>query len=124
MNSGIDIASILNKFEENFEEEENIEDVGIENLSKKSSNSLNSLDIPVISNAKRNSLIKDQNHITNEQKSLLKELEASSKGRVEGSLIVNYLKSAQKPYTLLFLIVTFLLSQSLASFADISISIW
>lgn len=59
-----------------------------------------------------------------EEKELLKELEASSKGKVRGSLVINYLKSSKKPWTLVFLVTSFLLAQILASAADVWVSYW
>lgn len=125
LNSGIDIANVLNKTKENFEKEEHINDVEIENILKNSSNSLKNIDIPiVIIGNDQKSLTTDKESPANEQKTLLKELEASSKGKVRGSLIVNYFKSTQRTYTLVVLIVAFLISQGLASFADIWVSVW
>lgn len=92
---------------------------------KNSSNSLKNIDIPiVIIGNDQKSLTTDKESPANEQKTLLKELEASSKGKVRGSLIVNYFKSTQRTYTLVVLIVAFLISQGLASFADIWVSVW
>lgn len=54
----------------------------------------------------------------------MKELEASSKGKVKGSLLLNYFKSANRPCVLVFLFATFLLAQILASSADMWVSYW
>lgn len=54
----------------------------------------------------------------------LKQLEASSKGKIKGSLLVNYFKYAQKPFTLAFLVFSFLFAQILASVSDIWVSYW
>lgn len=59
-----------------------------------------------------------------EEKELLKELEASSEGKIKGSLVLMYLKSSNKPCTLVFLIISFLLAQILASLADIWVAYW
>lgn len=59
-----------------------------------------------------------------EENELLKELEASSKGKVKGSLVLNYLKAARRPCTLVFLMISFLFAQVLASLADIWVSYW
>lgn len=61
---------------------------------------------------------------SDEEKQLLKELEASSKGKVKGSLILKYLKSSNKPFTMVLLVISFLLVQILASVADIFVSYW
>ena len=105
-------------------EEGNIEDDGIRKSTKNSSNSLKSIakSVEEINNEKN--LTKDKENGANEQNVLLKELEASSKGKVKGSLIANYFNSAKRPFTLVFIIVTFLLAQTLASLADIWVSYW
>lgn len=59
-----------------------------------------------------------------EEKELLKELEASSKGKIKGSLVLKYLNSSNKTCTLVFLIISFLLAQILASLADIWVAYW
>lgn len=59
-----------------------------------------------------------------EESELLQQLEASSKGKIKGSLLAHYLKSANRPFMLCFLIIAFLLSQILASSADIFVSYW
>lgn len=120
MNSGIDITSILNRNEEN--QEKNPDDDGMIENTQNSSNSLKSIEKSVdeTNNDKNN----EKESAANEQNALLKELEASSKGKVEGSLILNYLRSAKRPFTLAFIIVTLLLAQLLASSADIWVSYW
>lgn len=59
-----------------------------------------------------------------EEQGLVKELEASSKGKVQGSLFLNYFKTANGPLTVIFLVITFLSTQILASFADIWFAYW
>lgn len=59
-----------------------------------------------------------------EGEELLKELEASSKGKVRGSVYLHYLKSAKRPWTLAVLFVSVLLSQALASVADVWVAYW
>lgn len=67
---------------------------------------------------------KEKENDLEEEEMLHKELEASSKGKIEGSLYLNYFKSANRPITLVFLVVTFLTSQVLASFVDIWVAYW
>lgn len=121
MKSGIDITSILKKDEEDLQERD-IEHDGMEENTRNSSNSIKSLEksIEEIENKKSNEI----ESIADEQNALVKELEASSKGKVKGSLIVNYLNSAKRPFTLVFILVTLLLAQALASLADIWVSYW
>lgn len=67
---------------------------------------------------------KENHNDSKDEKVLSKELEASSKGMIKGSLFVNYITSAKRPFTLAFLVVTFLLTQLLANMADIWVSYW
>lgn len=41
---------------------------------------------------------------------LVKELEASSKGKIKGSMLLNYLGSSNMPYSLIFMYALFLLT--------------
>lgn len=50
--------------------------------------------------------------------------ESEAKGKIEGSLLLHYLKSSNRPFSLVFLIASFLLVQILASAADIWVSYW
>lgn len=50
--------------------------------------------------------------------------ESDAKGKIEGSLLLHYLKSSNRPFLLVFLIASFLLVQILASAADIWVSYW
>lgn len=59
-----------------------------------------------------------------EDTEFIQKLEASSKGMIKGSLIVNYFKMSKRPFCLVFLILSFLLAQILASGADIFVSSW
>lgn len=59
-----------------------------------------------------------------EQSNLLQKMEETSAGKVEGSLLWNYLSSAQRPILLVFLIAAILCAQILASSADIWVSYW
>lgn len=53
-----------------------------------------------------------------------KELEASSKGTVNGSLLFNYFKATNRPFALVFLLIAFPLTQILLSLADIWVGYW
>lgn len=76
-------------------------------------------------NSEKGHAVESQNQpSSDEEKQLLKELEASSKGKVKGSLILKYLKSSNKPFTMVLLVISFLLVQILASVADIFVSYW
>lgn len=74
-------------------------------------------------NGEKNDTDQMQNKIV-EENELLRKLEASSRGKIKGPLIINYLKSANRPGPLVFLVISFLLSQILASVADIWVSYW
>lgn len=123
LSSGIDIASILNKSEENLEETNNEGD-GMQKNAQNSSNSLKSIGKSIEEKNNEKNLTKDKDDVADEQNVLLKELEASSKGKVKGSLILNYLNSAKRPFSLVFIVIAFLLAQTLASFTDIWVSYW
>lgn len=123
LSSGIDIASILNKSEENLQME-NAESDGTRKSTQNSSHSLKSIEKSVEEMNSKNNLFKDKENAPNEQNVLLKELEASSKGKVKGSLLLNYLNSAKRPFALMFIVVTFTLAQTFASLADVWVSYW
>lgn len=121
MKSGIDISSM----EENNDEEECIEgDDTKKSMQKSSTPSLKKLvDSTTSLNGEKGQ--SNGNHIKpDEEKGLLKELEASSKGMVKGSLILNYFKSAKRPFTAAFVVLSFLFTQLLANTADIFVSYW
>lgn len=59
-----------------------------------------------------------------EESNLLQKIEETSAGKVEGSLLWNYLSSAQRPILLVFLCAAFVCAQILASSADIWVSYW
>lgn len=59
-----------------------------------------------------------------EEAGLVKRLEASSKEMIKGSLILNYFKASKRSFSLIFLILSFLLAQMCASGADIFVSHW
>lgn len=77
----------------------------------------------LISNKKHDELEVNQRNNT-EESGMLKELEASSKGKVKGSLLFNYFKSTKQPCMLVIMVSTFILAQVLASIADVWVSYW
>ncbi|XP_031635983.1 multidrug resistance-associated protein 4-like [Contarinia nasturtii] len=123
LKSGIDFTSILNKTEENGDDK-SIENDDIANIPRQNSTVTleNSLAAKTCLNNEKTP--EEHRNQADEEKELLNALEASSKGKVKGSLAINYLKSAKKPFTLVFLVISFLLSQILASVADIWVSYW
>lgn len=123
LNSGIDIASILNKSEENLQGTDTEID-GVNKNNENSSTSLKSMGKSIEEKNNEKNLSNEKENLADEQNALLNQLEASSKGKVKGSLIINYFKSARKPLTMVFIVVTFLLAQTLASLADIWVSYW
>lgn len=84
----------------------------------KSSNSTESLN-----SEKSRSSMENKDGAT-EKDQMLKELEASSRGKIAGSMLLNYFKSAKQSCVLAFLATSFLLTQILVSVADIWISYW
>lgn len=128
LTSGIDIGDMLIEKEE-IEDSQQIADDGNDETKlisrkssssslRKSTNSIQSL------NETRKSIAEKDREGTDGKDGMLKELEASSRGKVSGSLLFNYLKSANQSCTLAFLIVAFLLTQILCCAADIWISHW
>lgn len=120
LKSGIDFASILQTPEEANEECNMGIDGMVHSVSKQNSDStlVNSMSSKVSLNSDKN-----QTSIRNdEEKQLLNNLETSQ--NIKGSLIINYLKSSNKPFTLVFLVISFLLVQALASFVDVYVSYW
>lgn len=91
------------------------------------SNEPNSMNIlktsSLILNKKHDELEVIQKNNT-EESGVLKELEASSKGKVKGSLLFNYFKSTKQPCMLVIMVSTFILAQVLASIADVWVSYW
>lgn len=131
MNSGIDIANIVAKNEEIHAEEhvksdENQLSFVEEETSNSEKSSQNRDNTSIKSNGKKLAT-KADGEAPNEKTALLNmsnKLEHSSKGKVKGSLFINYLKSANNYCLLGFLGISFLLSQMLANFADIWVAYW
>lgn len=123
-NSGIDIASMLTKCEE-VDEDELVEDNEVATIKQKNSTtSLKNMINSAKSLNSEKSESKEKQSDPEEEKELLGELEASSKGKVKGSIYLNYFKSANRPFTLVYLVITLLLSQILASVIDIWVAYW
>lgn len=76
------------------------------------------------SNSESCQSIADNEERSDEKNEVIKELEASSRGKISGSILLNYFKSANHSCTLAFLVASFLLTQILVSVADIWISYW
>lgn len=112
LKSGIDFASILahsnNECDEDVEALQNCPNP----LSSRSTASMRAL---------INGLHSDE---PDEESELLTNLEESSKGKVKGPLLWKYLNAAQRPFMLVFLVVSILGSQILASAADVWASYW
>lgn len=107
MKSGVDISTIMTESDCNSTEESNVFDEKVTSTSSEN---------------KQNNDMKIKQ--VKEESVLLKELESSSKGMVKGSLLLNYFKYANQPFTLIFLFASFLLAQTLASLADVWVSFW
>lgn len=91
---------------------------------KKSTSSLKKLANSRTSLNSEKSLYNETYSDPEEEKELLRELEASSKGKVKGSVYLHYFKSAKRPLILAILFVSVLLSQALASMADVWVAYW
>lgn len=115
LKSGIDISSLM-KQNDNRESEANAEN-GRLALSK------NEKTAEVANNQNKSSKV-DYKDDSDEKMQLLKELEETSKGKVKESVLWTYLMAAHQPFTLVFLVISILLTQILASLADIWISYW
>lgn len=122
MKCGIDIANLVTKNEE-IRAEDHIKSDGnplsiVENVEKTLIES-ESEDEEFVTKA--------DDKAPNEEKTLLNKLnklEDSSKGKVKGSLLITYLKSANNHCLLSFLGISFVLSQMLANLADIWVAYW
>lgn len=69
--------------------------------------------------------IKDEEKpLAEEQTEEMHALEDSSKGKIKGTLLFHYLKSAQKPIMLSLILLLFVISQILASGADYWVAYW
>lgn len=125
LKSGIDISSLMKQNEDkeieaNAENDKTIKKSGPNDhviLSK------NEKSTEASNNGNEPSKVDDKND-SDEKNQLLKELEATSKGKVKESVLWSYLVAAHQPFTLIFLVISILLTQVFASLADIWISYW
>lgn len=112
LKSEIDLVSMLDTYEEELRK--NI----IENSK--------SATAPIVND---DNATNEKNHANEEwrpeeENELVQELEVSSRGKIKGSLILNYFKSSRRPFSICVLMAVFLLVQLFASFSDIWISYW
>lgn len=124
MKSGIDFASISSNADTNEEQTSIV--LGNENkefihnsisVSKSKHNVALSTYVAINTVELSEKKIEDDN-------ALLHQLEETSKEKINGSLLGNYLKSAERPFMLAFLLSSFLLTQILASGADVFVPYW
>lgn len=123
MNSGIDFASILSETDENEEQTDtkrlrnkNIENVRSNSISPSKGSTVSITSMP----SKRN--VAEMSEVETAQKSI--KLEERTKRNFKGTLLINYLKSAKHPFVLAFLVLSFVLTQILASGADMFVPYW
>lgn len=109
INSGIDFAGILSKTDS--VDNENSSEVN-KSDSKKS-----------LKNDENDAVLVIQKE-TCVDKAIPLELETSSKGKIEGPLLLNYFRSANQPILLGILIGLFLMAQILASASDVWVADW
>ena len=116
--SGIDFSSMLNP-NKNDETEQDSE----KNKRRNSTSSQKSRMSSSKSLIEVTALVEEQTKLE-ENSEMVKELEASSKGKIKGSMLLNYLKSANMPCALIFLCASFLVTQVLGSLADVWSLYW
>lgn len=124
MKSGVDLTELMEKNEQDDEENSSSD---LEDPIKLDEENVDSMKTSKNSNIPGNEVTensKDLEYNPKEESNFLKELESSSKGKVKGSLLLSYFKFAKRPCTLVFLIVSFMLAQALASCADVWVSFW
>lgn len=114
LKSGIDLTSMLKLNDDSNEEESEIEKMASEST-------IHNNNIPIETKANESLTAKK---VDEEETELVQKLEASSKGKIKGFLIVEYFKASKRPFCILFLILSFLLAQILAGGADIFVSHW
>lgn len=117
LKSGIDLTSML-KLNDNSNEED-VQNSEIEKMASEST--IHNNNIPIETKANESLTAKK---VDEEETELVQKLEASSKGKIKGFLIVEYFKASKRPFCILFLILSFLLAQILAGGADIFVSHW
>lgn len=100
------------------------DDVGSKQIPRLSSTSTNANSMTSTTSLNSSGLNDDKSITADEENDLLKQLEASSRGKIKGSLYANYFGAAKQPFGLVFLVFSFLVSQILASVADVWVSYW
>lgn len=128
LTSGIDISDMLIEKEDQEDGDENANKNDEKNALSRKSSSASSLtesanSVESLNNEKSRSTTGNKDGAT-EKDQMLKELEASSRGKIKGSMLRNYFKSANQSCVLAFLVSSFLFTQVLVSVADIWISYW
>lgn len=114
LNSGIDFASILTKPDLTDNKRSNEVNKTETIKSPKSDEA----EVSLLENGTHSKTVEETKEMVPQ------ELESSSKGKIKGSLLLNYFKAANQPILLGILIVLFLLAQILASAADIWVADW
>lgn len=112
LNSGIDFASIL--AQSNTDNTENVTE------RVKMFRSI-SVSPSIVSGV---CVTEPDDDISDEEDELMTKLEDSSKGKIKGPLLWKYLEAARRPFMLVFLLVSIIGTQLLASSADIWASYW
>lgn len=110
-NSGVDFSALMSPAEE-----ENGE-MGEEDRSGKMSRSASIC-------SERSTAAPDDSSDTKEEIEKIHDLEDSTKGKIKGSLLMHYFRSAEQPVVLFTLFILFIIAQSLASGADYWVAYW
>lgn len=111
--SGVDFAKLVGISEKEDEiKSENI-DQPMSRLSIGSISSSNS--------SNESSIVEDDSHERSDEGI---QMEASSKGKIKGSILKNYLASGANWFALIILVFSFIIVQALASATDYWVSIW
>lgn len=123
MKSDVDVTGLFANKE--FNNNDNIKIVEHSEIVRyKSTDSLKKMINSTTSLNSEKSVYKENQSHSDEESELMGELEGSSKETVKGSLLLNYLKCANRPCLLVFLFCSIVLSQTLASVADIWVAYW
>lgn len=113
--SGVDFAKLVGTSEKEDHETkpENIDQPMSRQLSIRSLSSSNS--------SNESSIVEDDSHERSDEGI---QMEASSKGKIKGSILKNYLTSGANWFALIILVSSFIIVQALASATDYWVSIW
>lgn len=117
--SGIDFASLIGSNEKS-ENDENIEKIGRRSRTQSRSSNRSISTISLCSSAEDVFEEFDEENATNKDL----EMEASSKGKVKGSIPGNYFKAGAHWSILAMMLILFVVVQILASGADLWVSFW